>query len=304
MNKIHCIALIAGLIPALAFAAPAPKTAGGEGADPVADAYFSKNAPALTEDEKAAIKIGKEWASSKTITPTRGPDGSINYPYLPGKQYPVVCAVLQVCDIALQPGESVTGLNAGDPRYQVEPSISGSGGTERLHLILKPLDTNLSTTMVVATNRRVYHFRLKASREDSMPLVSFTYPEVAMAKWDAIRAKEVKARNEATIKDTGEYLGDLNFNYQVDGAASWKPVRVYNDGRKTIIEMPSTIDQGDAPALLVVSKDGGVFSDEQTRLVNYRLQGKRYIVDTIFEKAVLLAGVGSEQERVTITKGK
>ncbi|TXH83454.1 MAG: P-type conjugative transfer protein TrbG, partial [Thauera aminoaromatica] len=35
---------------------------------------------------------------------------------------------------------------------------------------------------------------------------------------------------------------------------------------------------------------------------NYRVQGDRYIVDTIFDKAILIAGVGRSQDRVTITR--
>ena len=68
--------------------------------------------------------------------------------------------------------------------------------------------------------------------------------------------------------------------------------------------MPSTMQQTEAPTLLVVRKDGGVFTDEETVMVNYRVQGDRYIVDTVFDKAVLIAGVGSSQDRVTITRGK
>ncbi len=113
----------------------------------------------------------------------------------------------------------------------------------------------------------------------------------------------MKQRQENTIPQTGEYLGNLSFNYDVTGNARWKPVRVYNDGRKTIIEMPDTLQQGEAPTLLVVRKDGGVFSDAETQMVNYRVQGNRYIVDTIFDKAILVAGVGSSQDRVTITRG-
>jgi type IV secretory pathway VirB9-like protein len=44
----------------------------------------------------------------------------------------------------------------------------------------------------------------------------------------------------------------------LSGSASWKPVRVYNDGRKTIIEMPGTMQQTEAPTLLVVRKEGGI----------------------------------------------
>jgi type IV secretion system protein VirB9 len=137
-----------------------------------------------------------------------------------------------------------------------------------------------------------------------MPFVSFTYPEDAAAKWDAIRTHEVRERQNNTIPQTGEYLGNLDFNYDVSGSTRWKPVRVYNDGRKTIIEMPDAMKQSEAPALLVVRKDSGLFSDAEKQMVNYRVQGNRYIVDTIFDKAILIAGVGSSQDKVTITRGK
>ena len=39
-------------------------------------------------------------------------------------------------------------------------------------------------------------------------------------------------------------------------------------------------------------------------LVNYRVLSDRYIVDTLFDKAILIAGVGSQQERVTITRAQ
>jgi len=295
MKKTLISALILGLVPMVALAAP--------GTDPLADQYFSKNEPKMTPQELAAVAIGKKWQEGQDVKPFQGPDGSINWPYLPGKQYPVMCAVLQVCDVALQPGENVNGMNVGDPRYTVEPAVTGSGAGQVLHLILKPLDVGLDTTLVLTTDRRTYHFRLRSSRSALMPFVSFTYPEDAMAKWDAIKAREVKVRQDNTIPQTGEYLGNLDFNYTVNGSTRWKPTRVYNDGRKTIIEMPSTMQQSEAPALLVVRKDGGLFTDAETQMVNYRVQGDRYIVDTIFDKAILVSGVGSSQDKVTITRG-
>ncbi|WP_017169809.1 P-type conjugative transfer protein TrbG [Xanthomonas phaseoli] len=298
MKKTLISALIVGLLPTVALAAP--------GTDPLADQYFSENEPKMTPQELAAVAIGKKWQEGQEgqdVKPFQGADGSINWPFLPGKQYPVMCAVLQVCDVALQPGENVNGLNVGDPRYTVEPAVTGSGSSQVIHLILKPLDVGLDTTLVLTTDRRTYHFRLRSSRTQLMPFVSFTYPETAMAKWDAIKARETQVRQENTIPQTGEYLGNLNFNYSVDGSARWKPVRVYNDGRKTIIEMPSTMQQSAAPALLVVRKDGGLFTDAETQMVNYRVQGDRYIVDSIFDKAILVSGVGSSQDKVTITRG-
>jgi type IV secretion system protein VirB9 len=139
-----------------------------------------------------------------------------------------------------------------------------------------------------------------------MPRVSFVYPEDAQAKWDAIREREVKERERDTIPETREYLGNLDFNYNIDGDGPWKPVRVYNDGTKTVIEMPSTMRQTEAPTLLVLRGKNSVMpwgSKAEEVLVNYRVQNDRYIVDSVFDKAILIAGVGSDQEKVTIERG-
>jgi P-type conjugative transfer protein TrbG len=295
--KTYAFAIIISIMPVLGLAASG---------DNLADLYFSTQNPKLTPQEKAAIAIAEKWqaASATGIKPVPGTDGSIRYLF--GAQEPsIVCAVLQVCDVELQAGEQVNSIHLGDTaRWTVEPAITGSGQAEIQHLIIKPMDVGLETSLIVTTNRRTYHFRLRSHRTQFMPRVAFTYTEDALVKWDALKTREVKEKQERTIPQTGEYLGDLNFTYSVDGSVAWKPVRVYNDGQKTIIQMPAAMAQTEAPTLLVVRKDGGLFTDDETVLVNYRIQGDRYIVDTIFDKAILIAGVGSGQDRVVITRGQ
>jgi type IV secretion system protein VirB9 len=40
----------------------------------------------------------------------------------------------------------------------------------------------------------------------------------------------------------------------------------------------------------------------KSELVNFRVDGSRYIVDRLFDKAILVVGVGKKQTRVTITR--
>lgn len=264
------------------------------------EAYYDNANPKLTQQEKDAIAIANRWrADSATgVKPVQGTDGSIKFLF-GSSQISIVCAVLQVCDVELQPGENVNNLNLGDTsRWSVEPAVSGSGATEVTHLIIKPLDVGLDTTLILTTNRRTYNFRLKSHRTEFMPRISFTYPEDAMAKWEALKQKQEEQKKEATIPETGEYLGNLDFNYSIVGNVSWKPVRVYNNGTKTIIQMPREMQQNEAPTLLVIR------GDDQQVMVNYRLQGDRYIVDSLFDKATLIIGVGSSQEQVEITRDK
>ncbi|MEE9102992.1 MULTISPECIES: P-type conjugative transfer protein TrbG [Pseudomonas] len=296
MNRYLC-AMLAALLPAFAQATPGASEA---------DLYFSDANPILTPQERAALSISQRWqqASATGIKPVDGGDGTARFIY--GAQQPsIVCAVLQVCDIALQAGEQVNSINLGDTaRWTVEPAITGVGESEVQHLIVKPMDVGLETSLVVTTNRRTYHIKLRSHRTQYMPQVAFTYPEEALAKWNLIKAREATERKKATIPETGEYLGNLSFDYTLSGETSWKPVRVYNDGSKTIIQMPRAMGQTEAPTLLVVRKDGGWFRDDETVMVNYRVQGDRYIVDTVFDKAILIAGVGKSQDRITIQRGK
>lgn len=273
------------------------------------DLFFSGQNPKLSAQEKKALAYSQQWrASGSTGTqPVAGQDGTILYLY--GTQQPsIVCAILQVCDIELQAGEQVNSIHLGDTaRWIVEPAITGSGQSEIQHLIVKPMDVGLETSLIVTTNRRTYHFRLRSHRTEFMSRIAFTYTEDAAAKWDAIKVKEQQDQKEKkarTIPQTGESLDDLSFNYIVSGAAPWKPIRVYNNGTKTIIQMPNTMTQTEAPTLLVIRGDGGLFTDPETVMVNYRVHGDRYIVDTIFDKAILIAGVGHNQDRITITREK
>ncbi|WP_293701487.1 P-type conjugative transfer protein TrbG [Thiolapillus sp.] len=270
------------------------------------DKYFTNDNLTLTQQERQALAIAQRWQAGGDnggIRPLTGRNGAIQFVF--GAQSPsVVCAVLQVCDVALQPGEYVNSIQLGDTaRWNVEPAISGTGAGETQHLLIKPMDVGLETSLVVTTDRRVYHIRLRSHRTEYMPQVAFTYPEDALAKWDMVRSRGRQHREDNTIPRTREYLGDLSFDYDVSGSASWKPVRVFNDGHKTIIQMPRAMQQTEAPTLLVVRKDGGLFSDPETVMVNYRVQGDRYIVDTVFNKAILISGVGSSQDKITITKG-
>jgi P-type conjugative transfer protein TrbG len=268
------------------------------------DKYFTGIEPPLTPQEEEGIAIAKGWkaSSGKGIKPAQGPDGSINFLF--GASQPsIVCAVLQVCDIELQPGEQVNSIHLGDAaRWTIEPAITGFSDNEVQHLIIKPLDVALNTSLIVTTNRRTYHLRLRSTRNDYMARVTFTYTDDAMKKWENSKTHMQQEHNQKIIPETGEYLGNLDFKYKIDGSGNWKPLRVYNDGKKTILEMPATMSQTDAPTLLVVRKDGGVFSDDEQAIVNYRVQNDRYIVDNLFDKAILISGVGSSQTRVTITR--
>jgi type IV secretion system protein VirB9 len=45
-------------------------------------------------------------------------------------------------------------------------------------------------------------------------------------------------------------------------------------------------------------------SSGKTELVNFRVDGNRYVVDRLFDKGVLILGIGKKQKKVTITRSR
>jgi len=96
--------------------------------------------------------------------------------------------------------------------------------------------------------------------------------------------------------DRGLTAERLNFKYKIkpDDDYSWTPVRVFDDGRKTYIQMGTEMKHTEAPVLFVEGKEG-------LNLVNYRVKGDYYIVDRLFKAAELRCG---KDEKVVIKKDK
>jgi P-type conjugative transfer protein TrbG len=245
----------------------------------------------LSANEAKGAHISGEWRGSRGLV-TKGPDGKVIFLY--GEVQPsLVCSPLQVCDIELQPGEVVRDVLVGDTvRWKVEPATSGAADGQSVHLIVKPSEPGLVSSMVVTTSRRTYHIQLKSHQTQYMARVGFEYPEDVNQKF-----AEINARLEAsTIPGAGVPAESLNFAYRTSGRARWKPTRVYSDGTKTYIQFPSSFAGQDAPVLFVVS--GG-----ENRIVNYRIKGDIMIVDYMVDRAVLVSGVGWNQEKITIKRG-
>ena len=247
------------------------------------------NAQTMTPGELKATSISGHWRATSGLV-TRGADGKVIFLF--GQTQPsVVCSPLQVCDIELQGGEIVRDVLVGDTvRWKVEPATSGAAGGQAIHLVVKPSEAGLVTSMVETTSRRTYHIQLKSHARDYMARVGFSYPEDVSTKLSDINARLETGRTAAGAPDR------LEFGYSISGRAPWKPRRVYSDGVKTYIQFPKSIAAQDAPVLFVVT--GG-----QNRIVNYRMKNATMIVDYALDKAILLSGVGWRQKKITIRRG-
>ena len=209
------------------------------------------------------------------------------YPFSEGAIYQVYTAPGAVTDIALQAGEGLVSVAAGDTvRWVIGDTTSGTGDAKRTHVLVKPFSPGLATNIFITTDRRSYHLQLTATPRTAMAALSWTYPADQLI---ALRRSAEQAAAVAPIAH-GVALDGLHFDYRVSGdRPAWRPLRAFDDGRQTFVEFSPSIVVADAPPLFVIGASGEV------ELVNYRVQGRFYVVDRLFDAAELRLGTNKQQ---------
>lgn len=235
-------------------------------------------------DPRGAVSVAHEAAR---VEPTL--DNYVNatqlWPFSPDALYQVYTSPERVTDIALEAGETLISVSAGDTvRWVIGDTLSGTGTEERVHVLVKPVRADLATNLVIHTNRRSYHLELTATPDTWMAAVAWRYPldRLAMLKTHTANAEAV-----APVA-TGVALERLNFRYSISGdSPAWRPLRAFDDGAKVYIQFPAGVS--DLPPLFTVGPKG------QVELVNYRSRPPYYLVDRLFEAAELRLGADSQQ---------
>ncbi|WP_417834028.1 P-type conjugative transfer protein TrbG [Thalassospira xiamenensis] len=209
------------------------------------------------------------------------------YPYSEGALYRLYGAPGQVTDIALQPGEQLRAVSAGDTvRWVIGDTTSGSGDNQQVHILIKPFAPELKTNLMIATDRRTYHLQMLSTAETAMAAISWNYPQDRLVMLRRNNAAALAAQPVAH----NIALEKISFGYEIEGdSPSWRPIRAFDDGRKVYIEFPEHIDRGEVPPLFVIGANG------DTQLVNYRKRGTYYIVDQLFRAAELRMGTDPQQ---------
>ena len=249
-----------------------------------------------------ASRRHRRWAhasrvAAATRAATEEPTGFVNassvYPYAEGSVYHVYTAPGRITDITLQPGEALGAVAAGDTvRWIIGDTASGAGETRRSHVLVKPSIVGLSTNLVITTDRHVYHLSLTSTPRTALTALSWTYPQDQLIALQ----KRTEAIEAATPVTSGLAIDQLRFGYAVSGdKPDWRPIRAFDDGRQTFIEFPAQIATGVAPPLFVVGANGSA------ELVNYRMRGRYYVVDRLFDVAELRFGL-KRQQVVRITR--
>ena len=270
---------------------PAPSAANTASATGAAPATIAVTDPQRTQAQRqaahSALKVRQTAeANTQHASETISVKGKMLFTYSEGGIYELQTATFHETAIELQPGEVLTGKDlptAGDTtRWTVAATRTGMAPNESIVLIVKPLEADLETNMTVTTNRRLYSVILKSNEHTYMPLVAWLYPQ------DEARAQQEQLAHAAQIDAETEPLAvdpdKLNFNCAISGSkVPWAPLRVYDDGSKTYLQMNPEMGSFEAPALFVLEKNDPL-------LVNFRVKHSLYIVDRLFDRAQLRVG--------------
>ena len=250
----------------------------------------------LRRYDKLVFDMRKNFDDAKTATnPFIGEQGYVIYPY--GEVIPIItCRPMRMTDIALEPGESIMGIHAGDTvRWTFAPSQSMKNGLPVSHIIVKPSQPGISTNLIINTDKRSYNLDF-TSTENAQFIrgVAFSYQtnDLTAIFRKSLYGDTPKKALEDELQDVnGVDLDGLYTRYTIidKSHVDWRPDAVFDDGNKTYIRMPLRFSE--TPAFYILL-------DKKETLSNYRVKGRYFIVDRLFDRAYLKIG----SKRVAIVR--
>jgi type IV secretion system protein VirB9 len=209
------------------------------------------------------------------------------YDFDPDWVYEVYTQPLRVSDIRLEPGERAWEIPfvSDSERWIVGAGVSLESGLEIQHFYVKPKEANLEATLIINTDRRVYHIVLKSFRDVYMPMIRWRYfytglPNSYIGRGQTGRAPPLPASSPSAQEGAEDGLDPrfLSFNYRITYSRfrkpAWLPRLVYDDGRKTYISFPENVLQRQLPTVF----------EERNNAVNYRVLDAVIVIDKLITK--------------------
>lgn len=173
--------------------------------------------------------------------------------------------------IEFDPEERIETVSIGDSlSWQVTPNRKAT------LLFLKPMAVGGTTSMTVATSKRLYSFLLTAAETSKrapppMLRLRLLYPA----------APEPANETPPAPPPAPPAPEQLNFRYAFKGAKAIYPVRVFDDGVSTYFEF---LNDKDTPAVFVMGPDG------KEEMASTRIAGRYTVADIRAERFVLRYG--------------
>ena len=300
---------------------------------------FADNVDLDDRDLKTLSKL--DLLDAKQVAGTAYKAGLVTFAY--GSGIPtVVCALLELTDLAFEKGESILSVQLGDSvRWNIESAISGSANDSVEHLIVKPLEAGLKTSMLITTDRRTYHIRLKSTEADFMPAVVFSYPNSlklpskkhygddsylqytsnydsnedhndysetnsSLKNYSSVQNVSYEGNSRPALNVAATYNDSTqrrNYNYSVDGDSKIIPQNVYDDGKRIFIVMNNPINSSYLPVLQEISSESFLFfGEDKTNTINFTYFDNTFVVDGIYSHLRLISKNGEEKQSADVVR--
>ncbi len=300
---------------------------------------FADNVDLDDRDLKTLSKL--DLLDAKQVAGTAYKAGLVTFAY--GSGIPtVVCALLELTDLAFEKGESILSVQLGDSvRWNIESAISGSANDSVEHLIVKPLEAGLKTSMLITTDRRTYHIRLKSTEADFMPSVVFSYPNSlklpskkhygddsylqytsnydsnedhndysetnsSLKNYSSVQNVSYEGNSRPALNVAATYNDSTqrrNYNYSVDGDSKIIPQNVYDDGKRIFIVMNNPINSSYLPVLQEISSESFLFfGEDKTNTINFTYFDNTFVVDGIYSHLRLISKNGEEKQSADVVR--
>lgn len=212
--------------------------------------------------------------------------------YKEGSVYQVITQTYHSTLILFEPGEEIL-----ETPYVSEPDVwrfsRGIGlknGVPQHHLLVKPDYSNLNSTLVVVTDRRVYQMELVSTKTTYMPTVQWLYPQTIAdgETWKQYQEEKLFTEQGNVRRDQVSF--DYKMRHSVFKIPTWLPTQVYDDGQRTYIILNDKSLLTEYPAVF----------NEKNEIINYRVKDNIIIIDNLIEKVTL----NLDGKKVTIEKKK
>jgi type IV secretion system protein VirB9 len=130
-------------------------------------------------------------------------------------------------DIQLEPGEQVLEMPflSEEKVWEIGAGVSRKDGRDVQHFFVKPTYANLTTSMIIITDRRVYHLLLKSFKDTFMVMVQWEYPNTMpfTVKTEAMNRRASELTGDGLLVNP-EYLSfDYKMSYSLFKIPAWIP---------------------------------------------------------------------------------
>jgi type IV secretion system protein TrbG len=228
--------------------------------------------------------------------------------------------------IELERGERLAAepISGDHARWIIGSARTGRGGSSTL-VIVKPKACDISTNLVLSTDRRIYELDLDAPpckgggtnpKQGYTRHVRFEYPDdsvrttrgvASASSTQSNRPEPVQKQVRSALQpDTTAAAIALNNDYRIVRARRgpggilgekpvdypWVPVSIKDDGVHVFITLPVEAKQHAAPVLYAVEDDGS------RTMMNFAMHGDVIVTDRIFRRGLFVLASGNEEKRL------